>query len=184
MPNTFKMITLITAISAAAFLSACSASNATPQNTVKDTEVMTKLPVDYIQGQETLKVAQAFLQAAGGGDGATLNTLMTDDFVWHNEGDKTIPWIGNWEGKNTVMGTFMPLFGAGLKTTSWTTDYSMASGDQAVFMGTMSAIANKSGAPTGTFSWAVRVNVVDGKVKSWNWFEDSFAISKAYHAAD
>ena len=45
----------------------------------------------------------------------------------------------------------------------------------------MSADANKTGVSTGTFSWAVRVQVVDGKVKSWNWFEDSFAISKAYH---
>ncbi|MEM7511340.1 MAG: nuclear transport factor 2 family protein, partial [Bacteroidota bacterium] len=57
---------------------------------------------------------------------------------------------------------------------------SFANGDQAVFMGSMSAIANNTGADTGTFSWAVRVHVVDGKVKSWNWFEDSYAVSRAY----
>ncbi|EGR0753505.1 nuclear transport factor 2 family protein [Vibrio sp. 10N.286.52.C3] len=133
------------------------------------------------QSAKTLEVAQAFLWAAGSGDMEQLSTLMADDFVWHNEGDGSIPWIGNWESKETVLNTFLPRFGAGLKTTSWTTDYSFANGDQAVFMGTMSAIANNTGADTGKFSWAVRVQVVDGKVKSWNWFEDSFAVSKAYH---
>lgn len=134
------------------------------------------------QSDQTLAIAQSFLEAAGSGNGDKLNELMSDDFVWHNEGDSNIPWIGNWEGKEKVFGEFMPAFGAGLKVTSWTTDYSFSKGDQAVFMGTMSAIANNSGVDTGKFSWAVRVNVVDGKVKSWNWFEDSFAVSKAYHS--
>ncbi len=133
-----------------------------------------------MQSEQTLAVAQSFLQAAGSGDMETLQNLMTDDFVWHNEGDANIPWIGNWEGKEKVLSEFLPAFGAGLKTTSWTTDYSFANGDQAVFMGSMSAIANNTGEDTGTFSWAVRVHVVDGKVKSWNWFEDSYAVSSAY----
>ncbi|MEM8897351.1 MAG: nuclear transport factor 2 family protein [Bacteroidota bacterium] len=133
-----------------------------------------------MQSEQTLAVAQSFLQAAGSGDMETLQNLMTDDFVWHNEGDANIPWIGNWEGKEKVLNEFLPAFGGGLKTTSWTTDYSFANGDQAVFMGSMSAIANNTGADTGTFSWAVRVHVVDGKVKSWNWFEDSYAVSRAY----
>ena len=107
---------------------------------------------------------------------------MVDDFVWHNEGDKSLPWIGTWEGKDTVLNTFLPAFGAGLKTTSWTTDYSFANGDQAVFMGTMSATANNTGVDTGKFSWAVRVHVKGDKVKSWNWFEDSYTVSKAYNA--
>ena len=133
------------------------------------------------QSDKTLAVAQSFLEAAGSGDGKTLNELMADDFVWHNEGDSNIPWIGNWEGKEKVMGTFMPAFGAGLKVTSWSTDYSFSKADQAVFMGTMSAIANNTGVDTGKFTWAVRVHVEDGKVKSWNWLEDSYAVSKAYN---
>lgn len=163
-------------IGAAIVATAC--AGATPNNGVDRSE----LKMSVLQGQETLSIAQSFLEAAGSGDMATLSGLMADDFVWHNEGDSSVPWIGNWEGKDTVLTQFLPKFGAGLKTTSWTTDYSFASGDQAVFMGTMSATANNTGADTGKFSWAVRVNVVNGKVKSWNWFEDSFAVSKAYNA--
>ncbi|ALQ07939.1 MULTISPECIES: nuclear transport factor 2 family protein [Pseudoalteromonas] len=135
-----------------------------------------------VDSTKTLETAQAFLWAAGSGDMEKIKSLMSDDFVWHNEGDKSLPWIGNWEGKDTVLNKFFPEFGAALKTTSWTTDYSFAYDNQAVFMGTMSAILNHSGVDTGKFSWAVRVQVEDGKVKSWNWLEDSYAISKAYHA--
>jgi ketosteroid isomerase-like protein len=131
---------------------------------------------------KTLEIAQAFLWAAGSGDMKKLDTLMADDFIWHNEGDKSLPWIGTWESKDTVMNEFLPAFGQGLKTTSWETEYSFSNGSQAVFMGTMSAVANNSGVDTNKFSWAVRVEVDQGKVKSWNWFEDSFAVSKAYHA--
>ena len=134
------------------------------------------------QSAHTLEVAQAFLWAAGSGDMEKLNDLMSDDFVWHNEGDKHVPWIGTWKTKEKVLGTFLPRFGAGLKTTSWTTDYSFSNGDQAVFMGTMSATANNTGVDTGKFSWAVRVHVENDKVKSWNWFEDSYAVSQAYKA--
>ncbi|MEM6632631.1 MAG: nuclear transport factor 2 family protein [Bacteroidota bacterium] len=133
------------------------------------------------KSQQTLEIAQSFLQAAGMGDMETLEKLMAEDFVWHNEGDKEIPWIGNWEGKEVVLKEFLPAFGAGLKTTSWTTDYSFAKDDQAVFLGTMSADAINTGSNTGTFTWAVRVHVVEGKVKSWNWLEDSYAVSRAYH---
>ncbi|MEM9103153.1 MAG: nuclear transport factor 2 family protein [Pseudomonadota bacterium] len=130
----------------------------------------------------TLEIAKTFLSAAGSGDGETLNKIMADDFVWYNEGDSKLPWIGQWKTKEVVFEKFMPKFGAGLKVTSWTTDFSFENGQYAVFMGTMSAIATNTGVDTGKFSWAVRVHVVDGKVKSWHWFEDSFAVSKAFHA--
>jgi hypothetical protein len=136
-----------------------------------------------MQSDKTLEVAQSFLKAAGSGDGATLKNLMSDNFVWHNEGDSRIPWIGNWKGKEKVMETFMPAFGAGLKVTSWSTDYSFSKADQAVFMGSMSAIANNTGIDTGKFTWAVRVHVKNGQVESWNWMEDSHAVSQAYNGA-
>ena len=166
--NVIRMLVI-----AALFLSACSNETASEAAEPAATEPA---------ATATLETAQSFLEAAGSGDGDTLNKLMADDFVWHNEGDATISWIGTWKGKEVVFGQFMPAFGAGLSVTSWTTDYRFVSGDQAVFIGSMSANTNNTGENTGVFSWAVRVHVIDGKVKSWNWFEDSFAVSQAYHA--
>lgn len=133
------------------------------------------------QSAQTLAISQSFLEAAGSGDTTKLGELMSDDFVWHNEGDTSIPWIGNWAGKETVLTQFLPAFTAGLDVTSWTTDYSFVKANQAVFIGTMSTITTHSRIDTGSFSWAVRVHVEDGKVLAWNWFEDGYALSKAYH---
>lgn len=144
---------------------------------------LTSVKADEITtNSSTFETAQAFLFAVGSGDMKKVKMLMAEDFVWRNEGDPSVPWIGTWQPKEKVINVFFPLFQAGLKVTSWSTDYRFVNGDQAVFMGSMSAIANKSGVDTGKFNWAVRVHVEKGKVKSWNWFEDSYAVSKAYHA--
>lgn len=45
----------------------------------------------------------------------------------------------------------------------------------------MNLKTTKSGKETGLFTFALRVKVADGKVKLWNWFEGSFAVSQAYH---
>ena len=168
------------------FLVGCSTPAATETATTETptTETQSNTGTQNIsvnKTQQTLQIAQSFLEAAGSGDIEALSALMVDDFVWHNEGDRTVPWIGTWEGKETVLNLFLPTFGGGLQTTSWTTDYSFAKDDQAVFMGTMAADATNTGESTGPMSWAVRVQVVDGKVKSWNWFEDSFAVTRAFH---
>lgn len=165
-------------------LQACASSNPGNQSTEMGTPHATgERAHETDQSQQTLQVAQSFLAAVGTGDMETMRALMAEDFVWRNEGDPAVPWIGNWQGRDTVFNEFLPAFGAGLETTGWTTDHSIASGDQAAFFGTMSATATNSGAETGTFNWALRVHVADGKIQSWNWFEDSFAVSRAYNAA-
>ena len=171
--------TTFSLIIAGLFLVGCSTPTSIASDTSSESNTESQ-EIQMDQTPQTLQVAQSFLEAAGSGDMDTLSQLMTDDFVWHNEGDKRVPWIGTWEGKETVLNEFLPMFGGGLKTTSWTTDYSFAKDDQAVFMGTMAAEATNTGESTGTMSWAVRVQVIDGKVKSWNWFEDSFAVSRAF----
>jgi len=50
----------------------------------------------------------------------------------------------------------------------------------AVF-GEMNGITAKSGKETGPFTFALRAKLRDGQVVLWHWFEDSFAVSEAYH---
>lgn len=57
----------------------------------------------------------------------------------------------------------------------------MASGNTAAFFGRMAGQATKTGITTEDFTFALRVKVKDGKIILWNWFEDSYAVSKAYH---
>ncbi len=130
--------------------------------------------------QATLDTAMAFMEAMGKGDMEAMSALMADDMVWHNEGDKSMPWIGPWEGKDAIF-KFLGVFSSNLQTTLWETENAFASGDTAAFFGKMNGTTTESGQDIGEFTFALRVKVRDGQVILWNWFEDSYAVSNAYH---
>lgn len=131
--------------------------------------------------KETMDVAMAFMDAMGKGDMEQMINLMHEDMVWHNEGDKTMPWIGPWEGKKAILEEFMPAFGTNFKTVKWEPNDALSSGDTAAFFGRMIGQLTKSNQQTQEFTYALRVKVKDGKVILWNWFEDSFEVSRVYH---
>lgn len=66
--------------------------------------------------QASLDTVMAFMGAIGAGEMEKMSALMADDTVWHNEGDKSLPGIGPWEGKEKIF-EFLPIFGANLQTT-------------------------------------------------------------------
>lgn len=132
------------------------------------------------ESQATLDVVMGLMGAMGSGDMDAMNALMADDMVWHNEGDPTVPWIGPWDGKEAIIG-FLGVFGENFQTTKWENTDVLASGDTVAVFGNMNGITTASGKEIGDFTFALRAKVRDGQVVLWNWFEDSFAVSKAYH---
>lgn len=130
--------------------------------------------------QASFDTVMAFMAAMGQGDMDKMSALMADDMVWHNEGDKSLPWIGPWNGKQEIF-DFLGTFGANFQTTEWENTDAFASGDTVAVFGKMNGITTKSGAEIGQFTFALRAKVRGGKVTLWHWFEDSFAVSKAYH---
>jgi len=130
--------------------------------------------------QASFDTVMAFMGAVGTGDMETVNALMADDMVWQNEGDSTMPWIGPWNGKEEIL-AFLPVFGENFKTTAWENTDAFAFGDTVAVFGKMNGITTKSGKEIGDFTFALRAKVRDGKVVLWNWFEDSYAVSNAYH---
>ncbi|MEM8979767.1 MAG: nuclear transport factor 2 family protein [Pseudomonadota bacterium] len=130
--------------------------------------------------QTSFDTVMAFMGAMGGGDMDKMSALMADDMVWHNEGDKTLPWIGETRGKEAIF-EFLQVFGANLTTTKWENTDAFASGDTVAVFGVMNGITPHSGKEIGEFTFALRAKVRDGQVVLWHWFEDSFAVSKAYH---
>ncbi|OJJ19630.1 hypothetical protein BKI52_20295 [marine bacterium AO1-C] len=124
------------------------------------------------------------MMAMGKGDMETIKSLMHEDMVWQNEGDKSLPWIGPWKGKKVILEKFMPLFGENFKTVKWDTEDAFASGNTAAFFGRMAGMLTKSNQKTKEFSWALRVKVKDGKIILWNWFEDSLEVSQVYHKSN
>lgn len=132
------------------------------------------------ESQVTFDTVMKFMGAIGSGDMETAVSLMADDMVWMNEGDKTMPWIGPWNGKDDIL-KFLPIFGENFRVTAWQNTDAFALGDTVAVFGQMNGITTHSGKETGEFTFALRAKVRDGKVVLWNWFEDSFAVSQAYH---
>lgn len=150
-----------------------------PDNSTSVSEGLKKSKMEN-QGQKTIDIAMAFMGAMGKGDMKTMKGLMHEEMVWQNAGDPRVPWIGPWKGKKTILEDFMPKFGAGFKTIKWEPDDAIASGDTAAFFGQMIGELTNNGEQTTEFTYALRVKVKDGKVILWNWFEDSYEVSRAY----
>ena len=132
------------------------------------------------ESQATFDTVMTFMGAIGSGDMETAISLMAEDMVWLNEGDSAMPWIGPWNGKEEIL-KFLPIFGENFQTTAWENTDAFAFGDTVAVFGRMNGITTKSGKEIGDFSFALRAKVRDGKVVLWNWFEDSYAVSQAYH---
>lgn len=130
--------------------------------------------------QASFDAVMAFMGAMGGGDMDAMGALMADDMVWHNEGDSTLPWIGETVGKENIF-AFLGVFGSNLETTLWENTDAFASGDTVAVFGKMNGVATKTGQEIGEFTFALRAKVRDGQVVLWHWHEDSFAVSQAYH---
>lgn len=133
------------------------------------------------KSQATFDTVMAFMTAMGKGDVNAMADLMADDMVWHNEGDASMPWIGPWQGKQQIF-DFLGVFGQNFQTTLWENTDAFASADTVAVFGKMNGITSHSGGEIGEFTFALRAKVRDGKVVLWHWFEDSFAVSKAYHS--
>ena len=134
------------------------------------------------EAQASFDTVMAFMGAMGGGDMDSMGALMADDMVWQNEGDPALPWIGTWEGKEAIFG-FLGTFSQNVQVTHWENQDAFASGDTVAVFGRMKLRLTASGAETDAFTFALRAKVRDGQVVLWNWFEDSFAVSRAFHAA-
>ena len=132
------------------------------------------------KSQASFDTVMAFMGAMGSGDMDAMGKLMADDMVWHNEGDTSLPWIGETKGKVNIF-KFLGVFSSNLQTTLWENSDAFASGDTVAVFGKMNGVTTKSGKETGEFTFALRAKVRDGQVVLWHWFEDSFAVSQAYH---
>lgn len=132
------------------------------------------------ESQATFDTVMEFMGAMGAGKMDDMAALMADDMIWQNEGDSTLPWIGTWEGKEAIFG-FLGDFSKNLSVTHWQNEDAFAKGDTVAVFGKMKVKATNSDVETEEFTFALRAKAKNGKVILWNWFEDTFAVSSAYH---
>lgn len=174
-----KKLILTMSLTSLILLGSCKTDKKEISQTI--TENMKQNNVLAKQSQETLDIANAYMAAMGKGDMETMKNLMHEDMVWQNAGDASLPWIGPWNGKKAILEEFFPLFGKNFVTKKWEPTDSFANGNTAAYFGQMIGLLTNSNKETKEFTYALRVKVKDGKIILWNWFEDSYEVSKAYH---
>lgn len=164
------------------FFIGCEKKEANHQEKEKKSKEISEVEKLAEQSQKTLGIANAFMGAMGSGDMEKMKSLMHEDMVWQNAGDANLPWIGPWKGKKAILEEFLPSFGQNFVTKKWEPSDGFAHGDTAAYFGQMIGLLTKSNKETSEFTYALRVKVKDGKVILWNWFEDSYEVSRAYHS--
>jgi ketosteroid isomerase-like protein len=132
------------------------------------------------KSKATMDVVMSFMGAMGAGKMEEMSSLMANDMVWENNGDKALPWIGTWKGKETIFG-FLGTFSKNVQVTHWANEDAFASGDTAAVFGKMKLKTITSGKETPEFNFALRAKVKDGQVIYWNWLEDTYAVSQSFH---
>lgn len=130
--------------------------------------------------QATLNTVMAFMGAMGGGDMETMASLMAEDIVWQNGGDADVPWIGPWVGNEEIF-AFLGTFWRNVEVLLWENEDVLASDDTVAIYGRMNLLMTASGQETGEFTFSLRAKVRDRQVVLWNWLENSYAISQAFH---
>lgn len=176
-----KQFLIISLLSMGLFLGCASDNKKTPSTNTEKTTHNDMEKSKEKQSKATMNIAMKFMDAMGKGEMETMMSLMHEDMVWQNAGDANVPWIGPWNGKKTILEDFLPKFGTGFKTIKWEPNDAFANGDTAAFFGQMIGELTNSNQQTKEFTYALRVKVKDGKVILWNWFEDSYEVSRAYH---
>lgn len=177
---------LITIFGIILLLTSCNTENknnkdSEKQDTTTKTLEMSEADKLAVESQKTLDIANAYMAAMGKGDMEAMKNLMHEDMVWQNAGDASLPWMGPWKGKKAILEDFFPAFGAGFVTKKWEPTDAIAIGNTAAYFGQMIGQLTNSNKETKEFTYALRVKVKDGKIILWNWFEDSFEVSKVYH---
>jgi ketosteroid isomerase-like protein len=113
--------------------------------------------------QASFDTVMTYVGAMGSGDMETMDRLMADDMVWHNEGDTSLPWVGKTVGKEAIL-EFLGVFSSNFQTTKWENTDAFASDDTVAVFGRMNGITTHSGKEIGEFTFALRAKVRDGQI--------------------
>ncbi|KAI9022030.1 hypothetical protein DFJ74DRAFT_671398 [Hyaloraphidium curvatum] len=127
-------------------------------------------------------VSSFFNGFAAGDMGAVFGALADDvEYVVNSRDTATkeaIPWSDTFRGKDAVQAFFVRLTGA-FDVLAFKLDTVLADGGEAAAFGSFLYRAKATGKEAPT-EWAARIAVEGGKITKYQFFEDSYAIARAF----
>jgi hypothetical protein len=126
---------------------------------------MTTTEIDNTE--QVKKIFEAF----GRGDVGYILDQLADDARFVSHLDTVVPWAGDFKGKEEVARFFQAL-GGSVEVTGHPVNSLVAQGDTVVAMGDVSFQVRETG-KAGSSSWVYIFKLADGRVQSYDQFNDA-----------
>jgi len=123
-----------------------------------------------IETENTAQVAQIF-EAFNRGDVGFILDQLADDVRFVSHLDPTVPWAGEYAGKEDVMRFFQAL-GGSVEVADHPVTSIVAQGDTVVATGDVSFRVRSNGR-AGSSKWVYIWKLADGRVRSYDQFNDT-----------
>ncbi|MDM0114378.1 nuclear transport factor 2 family protein [Variovorax sp. J22R133] len=130
--------------------------------------------------QDNIKTVQQIYAAFGQGNIPAILGQLTADVAWVNAGPESVPYARRRQGVDAVQSFFASL-GANVEVQSFEPKEFFASGDRVVVLGAWTARAKPTGKSFAS-DWAMAWTLRDGKVTSFQSYEDTHAVAAAFSA--
>lgn len=120
--------------------------------------------------EENVRVVEDVFAAFGRGDVPYILDKLTDDVHWVAHLESSVPWSGDYSGKDNVP-SFFEALGTSIDVTEHPVDQLVAQGDTVVALGDVSFGVRSTGQAASS-SWVYIFKLRDGKVCSYDQFND------------
>ena len=127
---------------------------------------------------DTLRLAQEFLNAMGGAEPAEIAKLFSESLEWNIAGDTgVLPWIGQKSGRAAIT-DFVNDSRTMMERISFEVHDILAGADRAVILGSLASKLKRTDKIVQT-DFAIVLTVANAEIVRFQMLEDSFAVSQA-----
>lgn len=127
--------------------------------------------------EANIKIVQAIYTAFGRGDVAAILAMLAEDVSWLGTEAPELPYSGALHGRAGVERFFAGI-GGSIEVTSFEPKTFLADGDAVMVTGAWAGKVRATGKPFQA-RWAMRWVIRDGKVASYEGFEDTAIVAAA-----
>lgn len=127
----------------------------------------------------TKDIIQSYFKAIAQGDIDKALSLLTEDVVWHVDGDANIFSIGLASGKQQIA-NWMRAFPKQLNPIAVNINNTLIDGNEAIVLGDFRYSVNKTGHFISS-DMAIHFTLRDGKIARYHIFEDSLLLSRSFN---
>ncbi|MEJ8846975.1 nuclear transport factor 2 family protein [Variovorax rhizosphaerae] len=127
---------------------------------------------------DNIQTVQQIYADFGQGNVPGILGRLSEDVSWINAGHESVPYARRRKGVEAVASFFVTL-GASVEVQSFEPKEFFASGDRVVVLGAWAGLAKPTGKPYAS-EWAMAWTLHDGKVTSFQSYEDTHTLAMAF----